>query len=172
MLSSSHTINDVRAKLSNPYTFYNFASDDEFNSVIESTCDDVYRLYFLPKYGASGYSIIQAKNKVGLNTTETYLYWAEVFMTCHMFLKDRTAVDGQLQNSNDETLTVEGYTHKIGSGGSGGASQGDYSLRSYWAKAYKYFKLGGIDIAQIERTCTIFGSSEEYEEDIVLDIIE
>lgn len=170
MLSETHTIADVRAKLSNDYAYYGFESGADFDAQIESICDDVYRLIFLPNIGETEYTRIQAKDRTSLTTIETYLYWAEVFMTCHEFLSARTAINGQLQNSSDETLTVEGYTHKIGSGGSGGASQGDYSNASYYGKAYSYFKLGGIDLAKIERTCTIFGEGES--DDTVLDIIE
>jgi hypothetical protein len=171
MLSSTYTIEDIKAKLSNDYAYYGYSEETLFDDDIESICDDVYRLYFLPNLGSSEYSRIQAKDRSSLTVFETYLYWAEVFITCFEFLKERGAISGQLQNSGDETLTVEGYTHRIGGGSGAGSSQGDNSVARYYGRAYKYFKLAGIDIASIQRTCSIFEKSDN-DDDVVLDIIE
>jgi hypothetical protein len=160
MFSETCTIEDVKNKLVNDYTFYSFASDDDYDEFIESISEDVEILYFYPKIGKTGYEIIEAKDMVGLTDTETYLYWAEVYAICYEFLKFKEVVAGQLQTASQESIKVEGYSYSSGTSGSTGSS-GNFSKRGYYNNFLKYFKLAGYDFAGLERTCTIFGTSDE-----------
>ena len=155
MLSSTSTITDIKSKLENTHDFYGFATDVAFTASLTSVIDDVYLRYFLTKIGATEYTRIATKDKVALTQQETYLYWAEVYMTCCLFLKRRAAVQGQLQNSGQETLRVEGYQHSVGGGG--GISQGSKAVQFYFDQAFSMFKHAGINVLALERTCTIFG---------------
>lgn len=168
MLSETYTIIDIKDKLQNIYSFYGYDSDEEFDSVLESVSEDVMRLYLYPKIGNTEYARIQALDKVDLTATEEYLYWGEVYAVCYEFLKSRTNTSGQLQSSANESLTVEGYSYKTSQ--SSGSSPNDESLRGFYDKMFSYFKLAGFNMMSLERTCTIFGDSESY--DNVLNIIE
>jgi hypothetical protein len=161
MLSETNSIIDVKRKLGNDFAYFEYASDSLFINDLEDALEEVYLGYFLPRIGALEYDLIQDKDKTNLTAIEAYLYWAEVYATCFEFLKKVMAVDNQAQNSGSEHLSVEGYTHSISSGGS---SPGNKSIRYYWDKAYKYFKHAGIDIAAMQRTCTIFGDTEPLED--------
>jgi len=169
MLSSTNSVTDLKAKLINGFASFGYTSDAQFTTALRNALDEVYLSYFLPRIGAIAYNQMKAKDKVSLTAVETYLYWAEIYMACVEFLNMKEAASGQLQTASDEMLSVEGYTHRVGRAGAGGASQGDLSVNYYWGKAYQYFKLAGIDIASIQRTCTIFGDTEPLED--IIDII-
>ena len=158
MLSSTNTITDVKSKLENVYSYYGFASDALFVTSLTSVADDIYRIMFVPKIGADEYTVIKAKDKVSLTEYEANLYWAEVFSICYYFLKEREAKTGQLQNNSSEDLSVEGYSYKLGTS-MGSSSPGDNSSKFYHGKMYTYWKLAGFDLHALERTCTIFGDS-------------
>jgi hypothetical protein len=170
MLSATNTVTDVRAKLKNAYSFYGYTEQSQFDSDIALVGGDIYRLYFLPRIGASEYTRIAAKDRAGLSTLETYLYWAEVYAICFEFLKDTSAQRNQLQDSGSEMLRVEGYTYQTGSGGSrGGSTNGDIAVGKYYNKMYKYFSLAGINISSIQRTCTIFEGGNR-QKNVVLNV--
>ncbi|MFW9871959.1 MAG: hypothetical protein ACFFG0_02580 [Candidatus Thorarchaeota archaeon] len=164
MLSSSSTIIDIKTKLSNNYSFFGYTLENEFDEELESICEDVVRLYFYPKIGETNYDEIADKDKVSLSTYETNLYWAEIYTVCVEFLKRKSAINNQLQSSANETLTVEGYTHKISDSDSG--SLNDFSVRNYYEMMYTYWKLAGFNLSALERTCTIFGDSSVYEDEV------
>jgi hypothetical protein len=166
MLSASYSIIDIKAELRKDYTFFGYDDDACFRSDLTRVIDDVTRRYYIPRIGQTEYDRIAAKNKVSLTVYETDLYWAEVFTVCYEFIHRRSSEQGMLQNSSDETLTVEGYTHRLGGGGGSGISQGDNVLRDYWSIAFEYWKLAGYNLSALERTCTIFGDSILDEETI------
>lgn len=168
MLSITYTIIDVKEKLRNVYSYYGYSSDEEFSGILTSVSEDVMRIYLYPRLGTSSYATLLAKDKVDLTTTEEALYWAEVYSICYEFLRFHMAVSGQLQTSGDEDLKVEGYSYKTKAGS--GASPNDASLKEYYGMMLKYYKLAGYDILALERTCTIFGDSVDY--DNILNIIE
>jgi hypothetical protein len=62
-----------------------------------------------------------------------------------------------MQNSANESLSVEGYTYK--SAAVAGSSPGDLSIKFYFGKMFSYWKLAGYNIQALERTCTVFGDS-------------
>jgi hypothetical protein len=167
MFSATNTVEDVKSKLVNGYTFYSFASDNDYDEFIENIAEDVGILYFYPRIGSTEYARIVAKDKVGLDDYETYLYWAEVYAICYEFLRFKEYTAGQLQTSTQETIKVEGYSYS--SGGVSGASSGNRSKKGYYNLFLKYFKLAGYDYSGLERTCTIFGTSDV--DDSVLNII-
>ena len=156
MLSVTNSISDIKTKLENTYDYYGFSSDAEFTSAITSVLEDIYLEYFLSRVGSTEYTRIATKNKVGLTDYETYVYWAEVYITCSNFLKRKEAIQNQLQNQAQESLKVEGYQYSVGSG-SGGTARGDKSVKYYFEQAYVMFKRAGFNIMSLERTSTIFG---------------
>lgn len=162
MLSSTYTLSDIKRKLANDYSFYEYDTESFYEDALESVCEDVERLWFYPRIGSTEYSTISAKDKVDLTYYETNLYWAEVFTVCVEFLKRKSAESSQLQSVSNESLTVEGYSYKINSGG-GGASQNDSSIKNYWEMMYMYWKLAGYNLTSLERTCTIFGDAQTLE---------
>jgi hypothetical protein len=164
MLSSTNTVTDVKAKLENNYAYFGYTTDVLFTAGITSVASDVELIYFYPRIGSAEYDRIKAKNKVSLTETETYLYWAEVFTICHFFLRARTAKTGQLQNSANEKLSVEGYSYQTSA--STGSSPGDIAQKFYWDRMFAYWKLAGYDIMSLQRTCTIFGDSELSEDTV------
>jgi len=164
MLSSTNTITDVKAKLENTYSFFGYASDVLFVAGLTSVATDVELLYFYPRIGSAEYNRIKALNKVGLTEIETYLYWAEVYTICYLFMKSRVAKNGQLQNNSNERLAVEGYSYQVSAGS--GSSPGDVSLKYFWGQMFAFWKLGGYDMSGLQRTCTIFGDSSIYQDDV------
>jgi hypothetical protein len=158
MLSATWSIIDVKDRLVNTYDFYSYASDDDFETELETIAEDVVLQYFYPKIGQDAYEDIQIKDKIDLDETETYLYWAEVYTICNEFLKFKEVVSGQLQTSSQETLKVEGYSYSTG--GSSNSSPSQFSRRWYRDHMRSYWKLAGYDIMALERTCTIFGTSD------------
>ncbi len=168
MLSASYTISDVKARLVNPYSYYGYASDAPFTAALTTIAEDVKLLYFYPKIGQTQYDIIAALNKTGLTTWQIYLYWAEVWTICYMFLAARGAQTTQLQNNSNERLTVEGYTYQTSAGS--GSSQGDLSYKFFKGKAFEYWALAGFNINSIQRTCTIFGDSATSDEVVEIDV--
>lgn len=169
MLSTTNTVADVKAKLVNDYDFYGYTSDAAFTSAIESAAYDVQLLLFYPRIGEDAYTTLAAKNKVGLTEYEIYLYFAEVYSICYELLRWVESIRSQLQNSSEESLTVEGYSYKTKSS-SGGGVQVNVSLKSYYDKMVRYWKLAGYNIFSLQRSCTIFG--EPNSEDIERSIIE
>jgi hypothetical protein len=168
MLSETRTLLDVKEKLQNIYSFYGYSSDEEFEGILESVSEDVMRIYFYPRLGVTYYETVQAKDAVDLELLEDYLYWAEVYSICYEFLKLKRTVSGQLQTSGNEKLQVEGYSYQTAS--SSGTSPNDTTLNDYYDKMLTYFKLAGWDLMGLERTCTIFGTSNYPE--TILTIIE
>lgn len=150
MLSESHTINDVKIKLPS-YTFFSYDNVYDFEDRIISISEDVMRLYFYPRLGTAEYNRIAAKDKVSLTTSETNLYWAEVYAICYEFIEYKNVGSS---SSAQESLTVEGYSFKTSSTTSG------ITLENFKKKMYDYFRLVGFDLFSLERTCTIFGGND------------
>jgi hypothetical protein len=169
MFSVNNTVVDVKERLENAYTYYSFATDEDFEAVLENISEDVMRIYFYPRIGITEYNRIAAKDKIDLTASEEYLYWAEIYGVCYEFLKFRGTVSGQLQTSGvNESLTVEGYSYKTGT--NTGSSLNDASLSGYRDKMFQFFKLAGFNLMALQRTCHIFGDS--YDEEELLNIIE
>jgi len=168
MLSETYSVDDVKSELENDYTVFGYDSDALFRAKIRRVGDDVMLRYFYPRICETGYETIQAKDKVGLTQNETYLYWAEVFTVCLEMILGKSAVNGTLQNSSEESLTVEGYQHRISGGSSSGASPGDEALRTFRGRMFEYWMLAGFNLAALERTCSIFGETDPDSEDIIL----
>lgn len=160
MLSETYTLEDIKAKLVNDFAFFEYSNDDEFEDALIGVSEDVKLLYMYPYIGIEDYADIEEKDKVGLTLYETYLYWAEIYCICYEFLKSKERTEGQLEtSSNAESLKVEGYSYSTG-GGSNSFSKADFAKREFLDLMNKYFKLAGFDMWGLERTCTIFGTSQ------------
>lgn len=168
MLSETYTIEDIRAALRKTYDFYDYDSDDEFEADLVLTVEDVMRRYFYPKIGKTRYDEIAEKDKVDIDydtdPSELYLYWAEVYTVCYEFNKFKTRTDNQQQTSSDESLKVEGYSYTAKSSSS--SSQGDRATTDFWNMATDYWKNAGFDLNGLQRTCTIFGDSDNYQDNV------
>jgi hypothetical protein len=160
MFSPTYTIVDVKLKLENDFSYFDYLSDTAFENGLTSVAEDVQRIYFLPRISQERYDKIKDKDKVDLTPWENALYWAEVYTICTEFLKWRAAKSAQLQSNSESTLKVEGYSFQSSAGG--GASGADLSLRFYKDKMYAYWKYAGFDLMALMRTCTIFGDSPSY----------
>jgi hypothetical protein len=168
MLSATYTVSDVKAKLVNSYDYFGYVSDAAYTAAIESTCEDVMRLYFYPRIGEDDYNTIAAKNRVGLTSYETSLYWAEVYTVAYQLLKWVESYQNQLMTSSSEALTVEGYSYKTSSG-TGNSTSSNKALRAYYDKMFSYWALAGWNLSSLQRTCTIWGESDanDYEVTII-----
>lgn len=157
MLSSTYTITDIKVALVQTYSYYGYSSDAEWTAELTTLLNYIYLDYFLERIGETSYSTISAKDKVSLTDYETYLYWAEVYITCHEFLREKRYQSGQLSSQSEESLKVEGYQHTVSAGASSGVSEGSRSEHHYFSKAFTMFKRAGYNIMALERTCTLFG---------------
>jgi len=164
MLSATYTVEDIKAVLRKTYDYYNYATNDEFEADLNLIINDVMRLYFYPKIGKTRYDEIADKDKTGIDFDtdpyEEYLYWAEVYTVCHEFNKFLTRTDNQQQNSTAESLRVEGYSYSTK--GSTSSSLGAKATTDFWDMASQYWKKAGFDLNGLQRTCTIFGDSDNY----------
>lgn len=156
MLSSTYTITDIKADLVQEYDYYGYTSDASWTAELSRLLNYIYLNYFLERVGETSYSTIAAKDKTDLTDYETYLYWAEVYITCYHFLKEKRAQSSQLQSQINESLKVEGYQYTANSGFAS-VSEGSKSEHHYFSKAFTMFKRAGFNIMSLERTCTIFG---------------
>ncbi|MCP4648807.1 MAG: hypothetical protein GY853_01825 [PVC group bacterium] len=159
MLSETYTIEDVKNRLRKPYSFYDFNSDDEFESTLITVSEDVKFLQMYPLVGTTGYGTIEDKDRVSLTAYEVYVYWAEIYYICYEFLKLDERTTGQRQTSSgSESLKVEGYQYQVNNS-YGSKSQEDVSRGYFLEKARGYMKLAGFDMYSLERTCSIFGTT-------------
>lgn len=160
MLSETWTIEDVKNRLKKPYSFYDYDSDDEFEADLISIADEVKYLYIYPHVSPSDYSDIEDKDKVALTRYETYVYYAEIYFICYEFIVSDDRTRGQREDSTgSETLRVEGYQYSSNNS-TGSNSQADYSKNAFLRKAYSFMSKAGFDMYGLERTCSIFGTSE------------
>jgi len=164
MLSETYTIEDIKSRLKKTYDYYDYASDDEFESDLNLVVEDVMLSYFYPKIGKTTYDEIAVKDKTGIDfdsyPSELYLYWAEVWTVCYEFNKYKTMTENQQRNSSDESLKVEGYSYTTKESSS--SSKADKAVTDFWDKAMTYWKNAGFDIYGLQRTCTIFGADDNY----------
>lgn len=164
MLSETYTIEDIKSRLKKTYDYYNYTSEDEFQSDLELVIEDVMLAYFYPKIGKTRYDAIALKDKTGIDfdsdPSELYLYWAEVWTVCYEFNKFKTMTENQQQSGSDESLKVEGYSYTTRESSS--SSKSEKATTDFWDRAAKNWKNAGFDINGLQRTCTIFGDDDNY----------
>ena len=168
MLSSTYSVIDVKAKLINDYSFYGLASDAAFITLIESALEGTKYLYMYPQIGSDSYATIAAKDKgdvSALTEQEEYIYWAEVFIACSVFVENYSAANDSDGSSDSENLSVEGYSSSTSS--NSGSSEGK-SIAFYWNKGSSYFMNAGYNINSLQRTSSIFG---EGPDDTIIEVI-
>ena len=160
MLSETFTIEDVKDKLRKPYSFYDYDSDDEFESDLTGIAEEVKYLYIYPHVAPAEYSDIEDKDKAALTRYEAYVYWAEVYFICYEFITLDNRTRGQREDSTgSESLKVEGYQYAVNNS-TGSNSQADESKNAFLRKAYAFMSKAGFDMYGLERTCSIFGTSK------------
>lgn len=165
MLSVTNSINDVKKKLRNDYSFFGFSTDALFVTEIEDCLDSVEFDYMYPLMGSEGaspvytnlleannvysgkgyYDYIKAKDKTNLILAEEYIYRAEVYFACAVFM-ERMAQDEKF-NSSGGSISIPGYS------ASGGQSGDDTMENSsdYHTKAFGSLTKAGFDIFKIRR---------------------
>lgn len=112
-LSSTNTVNDVKAVLQRTYSQLGFATDELYIAAIGVVSTPVYLTVFKPIIGEGIYETIQAKDKVNLSDIEEYIYWAEVYYLA-------AAMCGQLGNrqiqsskGSGQSFSSEGYSQSV-----------------------------------------------------------
>lgn len=162
MLSASHTVNDIKAELGHAYDYYDFATDLAFVSAIERVVADIRLRLLIPRIGVTAYSNIALKNKTSLTLYEEYLYWAEIFFSCHYFLKwALLAVANQSSSVGaGQSLQVEGYKISSTSGATSSSnteSTGAGARSVYYSKGLDYMTLAGYPMGQLVRGNSAYG---------------
>lgn len=144
-LSSTNTVNDVKAVMQRTYSQLGFASDELYIAAIGVVSTPVYLTVFKPIIGEGIYETIQAKNKVNLSDIEEYIYWAEVYYLA-------AAMCGQLGNKmlqafeggGSKSMSSEGYSQGNVSYSSSGRKIGYFELqKEYLNQAKEFMGLAG-----------------------------
>lgn len=163
MLSSTYTLDDVKTVIGKTYAFFEYSTEEAYETALALVADLVKLLYFNPKVSESVYDEIAKKDRVGLTRKETYFYYAEVYAIAYEFLKMKGVERGVLDTSGSESLSVEGYKYSR-SGGASVSSPADISLKFFLDKMNIFFNLCGFNAVYLQRTCTIFGDGESFED--------
>lgn len=159
MLSTTNSVTDVKARLENIYSYYGYTSQLQFTNAINTALEDAQYLKMFPVIGSDYYGDIQAKDKVGLDEIETYLYLAEVHYACVNFLNRRaTSMSSSSSSSTKSRLKVEGYEYEEESGSSDGDSSADMrsAIKEFNNKAVHYMTLAGYNPYQLKRGNSMF----------------
>jgi hypothetical protein len=146
MLSSTNTINDIKTKLKNDYSYYGYANDAAFVTALTDSVNEVDLMIIIPKISQGFYDTIQAKDKVNLETREEYIYWAEVFYACCNFLQHEDITNEAMGGGG--SLSVEGYSRSESE--SGATSRAKSGLQ-YWKKATSLMGLAGYNMMKLQR---------------------
>lgn len=133
------TITDVKKELE-VYSFYDYATDDEFVDAIKYASEEAERI--IKKYISTAfYNTIQAKNKTGLEEyIENHIYQAEVYMICSMFLSLHDRKELFKRKAANESVSEGNVTHST-SGPTGKAMASSF----YYTKAMKELSTAGYD---------------------------
>jgi len=162
MLSATNTIDDVKARLINPYSFYGFASDGAYETFLTSISVEVELLDMWPTVGEALYATIEAKDKTGLTTFETYIYWAEVFFIAYRLTK-------AIHSTESQAVKGSGYSHSVGDVSESTSGAGSSGMRtassSYYKTANAFLIRAGYPVGQLTRGGT--PTENEYFPDAV-----
>ncbi len=173
MLSSTNSVTDVKARLSNTYDYYGFSTELAFTTAIEVALSNVMYLYLYEAIGSSYYATISAKDKVSLTETETYLYWGEVYYACCLFIESRAANLSSASSSNTrERLKVEGYEHEIENGSSvdDNADGMLTAIREYYDMAINYMCRAGYNPHRLKIGSSPFEDIENNEVNTYIEV--
>ena len=165
MLSITNSVADVKARLEDSYSDYDYDSEFQFSQAVTIALADSKLLWVRPVIGTTSYALIEAKDKVALTEKEDLIYWAEVYFACAEFMTKRESKlnnpVGGTSNSNSEKLTVEGYTYESKADSNAKESQA-YSIniikKNLFDKAFHYMALAGWNAYQLQRGGSCFGA--------------
>lgn len=159
MLSATNSITDAKARLGQTYDYYGYASDGLLVSDLTIAFDEAKLFDLLPHVGANQYDTIQAKDKVSLNTFETYIYSAEVYLALSRFLDFRSRAVQQSQAGTSDEIEVEGYKRKVDgslTAGLAGAS------KSFYLEGIRALGLAGYTTMRLQRGDTLFTQVRDF----------
>jgi len=165
VLSSTYSIQDVKQKLVNDYSEFGLSTDVQFTEMVSGALQDAKFLLLYPNIGSSSYAVIQAKDKgvvSALTESQEYLYWAEVYFACSLFIRDINASTSATSNASSESLSVEGYSYSS-TAESGTSTAGSGTIRSYFERGMNYLILAGYNPNALERGSSIFGQGYDLE---------
>lgn len=119
MLSVTHSINDVKKRLINDYSAFQFNTPEEFEDLITMALENVKMQTLYSTLGKEFYDSIAAKDKGvsgPLTLEEEYIYLGEVYLASSEFLslnQMRLEGAGGSSESSSESLSVEGYSYSM-----------------------------------------------------------
>jgi hypothetical protein len=114
MLSTTHTINDIKKYIVSELKEYGVSTPEELDTMITDAVEDAYLKYLYPALGTY-YDDIADKDKTDLTTVETYIYKAEIFFSAGMLLIGVSGKESQKRNTENQSTSVKGQS-KSGSG--------------------------------------------------------
>lgn len=159
MLSSTYSITDTKERLINDYSVFGLVSDAAYTTALTNSFNDIKLSKMYPIIGAATYAVIEAKNKVSLETYEELTYWAEVFYVCADFLEYIGSFNESSSSGATESLTVEGYSYSTSNDD---ILSGPKKSAEYWlSKANLSLIQAGYNINQLQKTSGIFGGENE-----------
>lgn len=115
MLSATHTLNDIKDRLTANPTDYGYETEDALSVALTRATEDARIQYMYPAIGDGRYQVIAAKDKQGLSKIEERIYWADVYFSLGMFLLECSGKEAGLRKAE----TTSG-SNKFGSGSSSG----------------------------------------------------
>lgn len=142
MLSATNTITDVKARLST-YSVYGYASEELLTAALTIVAADVKMDMMIPAIGDATYDDLAAKDKVGLSTTDEYVYWAEIFFILARFMSHEANKVIEGAHGDSYSVGAQGYSQSV----SGATSPG--FTRVAWRHANqgkKYMAFAGYDV--------------------------
>ena len=88
MLSTTHSLNDVKKNLIDQPNEYGYKDKIEFNAGILNALEKAELFFMIPAIGQGKYDYISGKNKTNLSIDEKYIYAGETNLATSIFLED------------------------------------------------------------------------------------
>lgn len=166
MLSTTYSIGDAKKRLRSTYSDLGFASATEYDDYLIIAFEDAMLNSILPKIGQDSYDEIAAKDRIDLTSEEKYIYNAEVLYACcnlMMTVATYVASSSSSSSSSQESLRVEGYDYETKTSSSSGTTTtpAEDAARKFEALAQKNLVYAGYNVSSFQRTCNVFGDSED-----------
>jgi hypothetical protein len=121
MLSATNSRTDLKKLLNTQYTEYGYTAEADYNTALDAALNLAMIMHMYPSIGESYYATILAKNKVGLTTTENYIYEAELRFAAYLFLN-------QIGNKEQQKRATEAISKsRSGVSASGNGRIGKYA---------------------------------------------
>ena len=140
MLSTTNSVNDLKTRIGNDYSFFGFADDSYYINSLQLALEDAMLEHMYPQITEGYYNLISAKDKVSLTKDENYIYRAEIFFAAYRFLNAQFQKDNQSSLGDSESIAVEGYNRSF----SGGLNGLESTASSFLKQAKENLALAGF----------------------------